>query len=414
MDERLFAVAVELRQADERHSTQVEIAAVALADQVETVHDFGAAETPNSIVDRKQAIAEQRSVPTPQPALVDLEFTGAFQRAAEIAHAHGISARPEIERAFVELKNARGPHLIGAGHQSLSPLALHQRTLQAEWSDRHRSVVVRRQRPEVGDIDSKPGLGGAADGRQEEAGLARDGRVGMRKERHPGEGDSEKLKPRILVVDHPLAFIVDDAGRADLPERRPLGVLLAEFAGRVDAAAKDGGFPLQTVGARRGEAGLVRALDEHRIDEAVTEIVGDLQHLGMDHAAVARAVAYIAFGVDPVGLAIVGDLARLEHASLVVDLYVADGRHEAFLIIVGHLVGLDEQARVRIGAARAEDHLRRRRLCRRRVLRKRRRQPRRPKQCTRDRRKAPVEEPRRATRTRDPGMDGTRYHQPSS
>ena len=50
MDQRLFAAAVEFRQADERHSTQVEIAAVALADQVETVHDFGAAVFVDAII----------------------------------------------------------------------------------------------------------------------------------------------------------------------------------------------------------------------------------------------------------------------------------------------------------------------------------------------------------------------------
>ena len=75
--------------------------------------------------------------------------------------------------------------------------------------------------------------------------------------------------------------------RLDAPDRRLVGLLLARLAGRVDAVVEGREHAARALGAFGGEIGLVDGLDAQRVDEAVGEIVGDVDLVGIDLGAVA-------------------------------------------------------------------------------------------------------------------------------
>ena len=94
----------------------------------------------------------------------------------------------------------------------------------------------------------------------------------------------EELEGGVLVIDRPLAVVVDDLGGLDLPERGAFRIVLAGFAGRVGAALESRGLALGALGAGRREAGrertalLDRGLNHpQRIDEAALEVVRQLE-----------------------------------------------------------------------------------------------------------------------------------------
>ena len=79
---------------------------------------------------------------------------------------------------------------------------------------------------------------------------------------------------------------MDDAGGLDLPFRRLRRVLLAGLAGRIDAALEDRDVAARAFGAGGGESGLLGTVDPQRVDEAVAEIVAEIEDLAVDDLAV--------------------------------------------------------------------------------------------------------------------------------
>jgi hypothetical protein len=142
---------------------------------------------------------------------------------------------------------------------------------------------------------------------------------------------------------------VDDPRGADLPERRLFRVVLAGLAGGVDALVEDEGLAVGALGARRGEAGLVGIQDAQRIDEAVAEIVGQVEAVAGDDGAVGLGDAGIAARDDALAGPIIHDLVGLDRAALIQNLDVADGRNGVVVLVIDEFARIDDHPLLRLG-----------------------------------------------------------------
>ncbi len=184
--------------------------------------------------------------------------------------------------------------------------------------------------------------------------LALDRGIRRRKIRPVEQRNSESFEPRALEVDHLLGVIVDDACRAHLPARRLLRIVLARLAGRVDAALENRVAAALPLGTRGREARLVRGLDLQRIDEAIAELIGQIDDLADDHLAVGFGEPRIAFGTHPLRGLLVDDPVGLERRALVVDLDAAVREDAVVGVVVLQFVRPHHHLRVRVGLASLE------------------------------------------------------------
>ena len=230
----------------------------------------------------------------------------------------------------------------------MAPLRLKQQALARHQRRRQREVIVRRQRPEVGNRRAEALDAGVGKLRKEHAGLAADRRVGHRKVRPVEHREAERFETCVLEIDHPFGFVVDDAGRADLPARRLVRVVLARLARRIDAALERRVAAARALRARRRETRLVGGLELERIDEAVTELVGQFDDLAVNDLAIRLGEARIAFRAHALGTLLVDDAVGLERGALVVDLDVADREDAVVDVVVLQFVRAHEHLRVRI------------------------------------------------------------------
>ena len=187
--------------------------------------------------------------------------------------------------------------------------------------------------------------------RREEAGLALHRRIGRPEIRHVGDRDAAELERRVLVVDRPLFVVVDDARRLHLPQRRPLGVLLAGLAGGVGAALEDRRLALDALGARRGETGrgwrgragsMVCSTRSESMKPLLKSSVSSKRSPVMT-APFASVMRALPSREDAAALAVVDDPVGLQRPALVVELDVADGRDRVVVVVVDDLLRLDEQ-----------------------------------------------------------------------
>ncbi len=130
---------------------------------------------------------------------------------------------------------------------------------------------------------------------------------------------------------------MDDPGGFDLPFRWLRRVLFAGLAGRIDAALEDGDLAAGAFGAARRESGLLRTVDPQRIDEAVAEVVAEIENLAVDDLAVRFGQSDVALRVQPLGLLVVDDLVGFERRTRVIDLHIADRRDALVGVVVVHL-----------------------------------------------------------------------------
>ncbi len=189
-------------------------------------------------------------------------------------------------------------------------------------------------------------------------------------------------------------LVLDDLGRPDLPERRPLGMVLAGFAGGVASLFEYGHVAVHALAARRGEARLVGGQRLDAVDEAVAEIFAELEPRPVNDVAVFVGHLGVTLGVDAFGHAIVNDPVGLQEAALVEQLDRALRGHSVLVLVVDQFVGVDDELVGRLG--------RRRRLRRRRPARP-------PRSLPTTGTKSPM-----PTRPRREPRDGARNADPSS
>ncbi len=244
--------------------------------------------------------------------------------------------------------------------------------------------------------------------RRKHSGLLVDGRVRRREIRHVEDGKTPDEHLGALVIDRMGLLVLDDLGRPDLPERRPLGMVLTGFAGGVASLFKYGHVAVHALAARRGEARLVGGQRLDAVDEAVAEIFAELEPRPVNDVAVFVGHLGVTLGVDAFGHAIVDDPVGLQETALVEQLDRALRGHSVFVLVVDQFVGVNDELVGRLGGR----HRRRMRSRRGRRDHCRRQAQNRPCNCGR----AESRETGPGTPTQVPlkrGADGG-AHQPSS
>ncbi len=352
MDERLLRLDVVGGQALDVVAAQVEEAAARLARQVEA-RDRLREEVRRQrvgrdlVVEQVEFIRECGDVPAVLEVIVELE----------LALGVDVAAQPLARRAVGTAGEGAGIGLVDAGEAEivqavvgpLTELAGAEEALVGEHGGRQREVVVRRQIEEdrladpVAELRLVERLG------LKEAGLLRHRRVGRGEVGHVGDGQSEELEVGVLVVDHLLVVLVDDPLRTDAPKRRLVGIVLARVAGGVGAPVEDGGVAPDPFHARRAVVGLLRRVGPQAVDEAVAEIVGQVEGVAVQDGAVLLRQLGVPHREQALGRLVVDDLVGLQGSSVVVDAGVADRRHGVGLVVLVEFVGLDEHLGVLVG-----------------------------------------------------------------
>jgi hypothetical protein len=163
--------------------------------------------------------------------------------------------------------------------------------------------------------------------------------IGHVQHRHP-----EQLELGVLVGDGGGLLVVNDARRADAPQRRLARVVLARRELRllilVDVAFT-AARPL------RGDARVVLRYDAERLHEGVAEIVERLEAIRPRDAAVGILELGVALGRQGVGALVVDHLVGGQDVVVVIDLDVALRDHAIAARVIDQLIGLQVE---RLGA----------------------------------------------------------------
>ena len=354
MDARNLRLRVGFGKAVVIDGPHIEIAAVATAGEVSLRHALGQAVDEDigpaligaqAVVLDKGRVGRKDSVPSPGPFIAQRELSRGFDAAAEVPIAWSGRAVGAHVGSLVELIDAAGADRIGAVNQPLAKLGAHQHTLAGQNAGRERRIVIGGQRPIIRNLDAKTVGGAAADERHQEAGLALHGRIGRGEVRHIGDWLAEELQARILEIDHLLAGVVDHPRRLDLPQRRLFGIVLASLAGGVHAAVHHGEGAARPIGAGGRHARLVGRVETQRIDEAVPEIVAEIECIGVGNPAVRLGDTYVAFRLHALGGLVVGHLVGLDGGAVLIDLHIADSGDALVVVVVMNLDRLQQHRR---------------------------------------------------------------------
>ena len=267
MDDRNLFLHVRGREAVIVNRADVEITALAFAGEID-LRDARAGGGPERIgemiarqtrvvVRQKRLVGQRDGVPAPGPFVVDGELARAFDAAAEIAVAGRGQAAGIGKIAAVQLIDAGAANFVSAVEQALAKFTLQQRALLGGDHGREGGVVIGRQRPIVRHFERLTVNAARGNRRHQHAGLALDGRIGRREIGQPGDRLAEKFEAGVLEIEHLLALVVNDARGLHLPERRLPRIVLARFAGGIDAVMQNGEIAAGALGAGRRHARLV-------------------------------------------------------------------------------------------------------------------------------------------------------------
>jgi hypothetical protein len=336
--------------------THVEVAAVSAPGQIELRDAFGERielrigagllQLADLVILEVGLVGHQHAVETPGPARRQGEPALSFDGAAPVAEARGQHAVVVDEVLLVELVDARGPERQVAFLEALPILRAQQRTLFRGDARRDREVVIGREREVVRRFDAEAVGRARRYDRHQEAGLALHAGIGRGEIGEVRQRDAEELDPGVLEVHHLVGLVVNDADRLDLPQRRLERIVLAGFAGGVDATREHRVVGAGAFGARGRHPRVVDRLEAQRIDEAVAEVVGEIELLAVADLAVGFGEPRVAFGMQALGALVVDHLVGFDRRAVVVDLDVAGRRHEIVGVVIANLVSLDEHLSV--------------------------------------------------------------------
>lgn len=179
----------------------------------------------------------------------------------------------------------------------------------------------------------------------------------MREIRGIGDGHPEHLEPGVVVLDVLRRLVVHHPQRLDLPKQRPVGVVLARAAGRIEGMVQAG---LVAAGARAADRRHARVVRQKHADVAcqtLLEVAGKLDVVGEQHLAGGLQQADVARRGHDVEAEIVVHRVGLQDAAFLADLHMAARGDEVEFAVVDHLVGEQQHRLVR-------RHLLGRRACR--------------------------------------------------
>lgn len=137
------------------------------------------------------------------------------------------------------------------------------------------------------------------------------------------DGQPEQFKARPLEANRLFLPVPYDLLCLDAPDRRTTRLVFARFAGGVDAIVEDVDVAVAAFSALGREIGLVRRFDPERVDEALAEIVRNVDLVRVDLVAFAIDELDIALGEHAPCIAVVSDglghHARLPPYSIFTD-----------------------------------------------------------------------------------------------
>ena len=200
-------------------------------------------------------------------------------------------------------------------------------------------VVRGRQCEIIGDLHCGPERRRAAVARHQEAGAALHRRIGVLEERQVRDRQAEQVERCVLIGERSRLLIVDDAGRGNTPQRRHAG---CGFARRVFGVRELGDVSILADGPTGSDPGIVGADDAEGFDEAVLEVVGDVDPVGMRERPVGVLDCDIACCRQRVGCLIVDHLVGRDRISVVIKFDIAFGDHTVARCVVGQLVAVEQ------------------------------------------------------------------------
>ena len=259
-----------------------------------------------------------------------------------MAEARGVDAVAADEVVLVQLVDAGGADRQAAFFEALAVFGAQQGPLGSGDARRNRQVVIGRQRQVVRRLDAEAVGRTRRDDRHQEAGLALHAWVGRGEVGHVRQRHAEKLDPGVLEIHHLFSFVVDDADRLDLPQRRLLGIVLARLASGIDTALEHRVVGVGAVRAGGRHSRLVDGFETQRIDETVAEVVAEVELFAVADLAVGLGQARIAFRMQSLAALVVDHLVGFDRRPVVVDLHIADGGNQFVGVVVPDLVGLNE------------------------------------------------------------------------
>jgi hypothetical protein len=131
-----------------------------------------------------------------------------------------------------------------------------------------------------------------------------------------------------------------------------LGAGLARGVGAVHERRR---LAAAALGALGREMRMVGSVDAQRLHEAVAEVVGDVDVVGVEGGAGRIDQLDVAGRDQPPVALVVGDLLGLERVARIIDFDVADGGDLIAIVVVNELVGLDEHLLVCADLCRRAD-----------------------------------------------------------
>ena len=243
--------------------------------------------------------------------------------------------------------------------QRVTVLALQQRPFLAGHGGGDGQVLMRRDRPEVGNLEDGAKVRGQTEKGREDTGLALDGRIRLRQVGRVEDRDAGDLQPGVFELDDLLVLIVDHLDRLDLPQWRSARVLLADVAGRVHRFVQFGSDAIGTARAGGGEAPAIGEDGAEVLDDPVLQVAGDLQVLREVDIARGRKHGNVPRSGHQVFLLVVGDGVCEEDIVAARGLDVAAGAGDAEFPVVGHFIrGEQDRSVVRgqIGGGGDREH----------------------------------------------------------
>ncbi len=177
---------------------------------------------------------------------------------------------------------------------------------------------------------------------QEEAGLALDPRVGVREIWRVGDGNAEQLEPCVAVDQEPRLLVVDHLLRLDLPQRRPVRFVFAYAARAEHDLAHDRSVAVHAHGVGCSQARAVGEQHAQAGHRALAQVAAEFDAIGEDHFPRGLQQRDVAGGADHVRLQVVAQFLGEQDALAPRHLDVAARGHGVRLVVVDHLVGLEQ------------------------------------------------------------------------
>ena len=272
-------------------------------------------------------------VEAPAPVLVDIEEAAAEDVPADIAAVLG---------RCVRLGDA-GIDGVLALPRALAVLAGQHDRLVGGEARRERQVPVGREGPVVGDRHVHAERPGAPVEGIQEAALPRHARIGMAEVGGVEDGQAEDLERCVVVGEIVIGLVVDHGPGLDLPERRPGGLVGAQLAGGKHRLPHHGAVAVDAPGAAGDDPRVVGHEDAQAVNDAASQVAGELDGIGEQHLAARLPQRDVAGGSHHALALPVVDARGAQHALALGDLDIAGRDDRIGGLVIGQLVGGHEE-----------------------------------------------------------------------